>query len=96
MVDAMNQGDADRSKHMFDILMRYMKEPDGGGKFELNFGNPKKNCSKNHRHSRECGMCGVCVCVCVCVCVRVYVCVYTGEELKEEGEKERQRKRGTV
>ena len=47
MVDAMNQGDADRSKHMFDILMRYMKEPDGGGKFALNFDSPKKTPPKS-------------------------------------------------
>ena len=42
MVDAMNQGDENRSKNMFDILMHYMKEPDSGGKFELNFDSPKK------------------------------------------------------
>ena len=42
MVDAMNHGDEDRSKSMFDILMRFMKEPENGGKFELNFNNPKE------------------------------------------------------
>ena len=42
MVDAMNQGDEERSKHMFDILVRRMKEPDGGGRFALNFDNPSK------------------------------------------------------
>ena len=46
MVDAMNQGDENRSKSMFDILMRFMKEPESGGKFELNFDNPKKTPDK--------------------------------------------------
>ena len=47
MVDAMNHGDEDRSKSMFDILLRYMKEPDSGGKFELNFDNPKQTPPKS-------------------------------------------------
>ena len=47
MVDAMNQGDEERSKAMFDILIRRMKEPDGGGRFALNFDNPKESPPKS-------------------------------------------------